>query len=486
MSSSLPKSSLNTPYGGALVDLCVSGAALRERAGRLPSLQLSERSACDLEMLAVGGFSPLDRFMGAADYQRVVAEMRLADGTVFPIPITLPIDDDFKVTLDGEIALRDAKNDLLAVMTVHEIFQWDPDQFRQAVPGTRDPRHPLVAESARWGRRFISGPLQVLQLPVHYDYRDLRLTPVETRQRLEATGYARVVAFQTRNPLHRAHEELTRRAIEEVDGVLLLHPVVGMTKPGDVDHFTRVRTYKVLTERYFDRNRVVLSLAPFAMRLAGPREALWHAIIRRNYGSSHLIVGRDHASPGLDSEGHPFYGPYDAQELVERFQDEVGVRMVPFREMLYLREEDRYEEASRVAPEAPVASLSGTQVREEYLNSGRLLPDWFTRPDVARILAEAYPPRHRQGACLWFTGLSDAGKSTTADLLTVLLMERGRQVTVLDGDVVRTHLSRGLGRSAPQGHCGRRRARPGAGPAPGQPPGAGAAAPLDQPAAHAA
>ncbi|MBM3465403.1 MAG: adenylyl-sulfate kinase, partial [Armatimonadetes bacterium] len=267
----------------------------------------------------------------------------------------------------------------------------------------------------------------------------------ETRQRLEATGYARVVAFQTRNPLHRAHEELTKRAIEEVDGVLLLHPVVGMTKPGDVDHFTRVRTYKVLTERYFDRNRVVLSLAPFAMRLAGPREALWHAIIRRNYGCSHLIVGRDHASPGLDSEGRPFYGPYDAQELVERFQDEVGVRMVPFREMLYLREEDRYEEASRVAPEAAVDSLSGTQVREEYLNSGRLLPDWFTRPDVARILAEAYPPRHRQGACLWFTGLSGAGKSTTADVLTVLLMERGRQVTVLDGDVVRTHLSRGLG-----------------------------------------
>ncbi|MBI3762227.1 MAG: adenylyl-sulfate kinase, partial [Chloroflexi bacterium] len=239
--------------------------------------------------------------------------------------------------------------------------------------------------------------------------------------------------------------ELTKRAAQEVNGVLLLHPVVGMTKPGDVDHYTRVRTYKALADNYYDPSRIVLSLLPLAMRLAGPREALWHALIRRNFGANHLIVGRDHASPGVDSTGKPFYGPYDAQELVERFSTELGMGVVPFTELVYLPEEGRYEEVSKIPAEAQTASISGTQVREQYLNNGKKLPGWFTRPEVAEILAETYPPRHRQGACIWFTGLSGAGKSTTAEVLTVLLLEHGRQVTVLDGDVVRTHLSKGLG-----------------------------------------
>lgn len=253
-----------------------------------------------------------------------------------------------------------------------------------------------------------------------------------------------VVAFQTRNPLHRVHEELTKRAIEEVDGVLLLHPMVGMTKPGDVDHYTRVRTCKVMAERYYDRNRVLLALLPLAMRLAGPREAVWHMIIRRNFGANHLIVGRDHAGPGHDSTGRPFYGPYDAQDLAEKYSDELGVKVIPFTTLVYLPDEGRYEEVSKVRPGARTATISGTQVRDEYLNNGRKLPEWFTRPEVAEILAESYPPRHKQGVCIWFTGLPCSGKSTTAEVLTVLLMEHGRQVTLLDGDVVRTHLSRGL------------------------------------------
>jgi sulfate adenylyltransferase len=254
-----------------------------------------------------------------------------------------------------------------------------------------------------------------------------------------------VVAFQTRNPLHRVHEELTKRAAREVDGVLLLHPSVGMTKPGDVDHFTRVRTYIQLAARHYDPDRILLSLLPLAMRMAGPREALWHAVIRRNYGANNFIVGRDHASPGNDSTGKPFYGPYDAQELVAQYSEELGVKMVPFSELVYLPEEERYEEAPKVPANVKIASISGTQVRDEFLNAGRKLPEWFTRPEVADILAETYPPRHRQGACIWFTGLSGSGKSTTAEVLTVLMLERGRQVTVLDGDVVRTHLSHGLG-----------------------------------------
>jgi sulfate adenylyltransferase len=330
-------------------------------------------------------------------------------------------------------------------MTVEEAYEWDRDEVARKVFGTTDPRHPLVAEMHRWGSVNISGSLRVLGLPRHDDFQELRLTPERTRARLDELGHGNVVAFQTRNPLHRVHEELTRRAAEGVNGTLLIHPVVGMTKPGDVDHYTRVRTYKALADRYYGPDRVLLSLLPLAMRLAGPREALWHALIRRNYGANHLIVGRDHASPGSDSQGKPFYGPYDAQELVESFSDELGVSVVPFSELVYLPDEDRYEEVSKVPPGTPTASISGTQVREEYLSNGKALPDWFTRPEVAEILADTHPPRHRQGVCIWFTGLSGAGKSTTAAVLTVLLMERGRQVTVLDGDVVRTHLSKGLG-----------------------------------------
>jgi sulfate adenylyltransferase len=436
------------PYGGRLVDLSISASdlpALKSHAGTLPSLQLSERAVCDLELLAVGAFSPLDRFMGQEDYQRVLAEMRLSSGHIFPIPVTLPVEPGPDIKLDKEIALRNSKNELLAVMTIEEIYEWDLEEVAQKVFGTQDPRHPLVSEMHRWGRFNISGPLRILEQPRHYDFQDMRLTPAQTRNRLAEFGRQNVVAFQTRNPLHRAHEELTKRAAQEKDGVLLLHPVVGLTKLGDVDHYSRVRAYKALADRYYDPDRILLSLLPLAMRMAGPREALWHAVIRRNYGANYLIVGRDHAGPGVDSTGKPFYGPYDAQELVQQFSDELGVGAVPFQELVYLPEEQRYEEVSKIPPRAQTLSLSGTQVRETYLNNGSKLPNWFTRPEVADILSETYPPRYRQGACLWFTGLSGAGKSTTAEVLTVLALEHGRQVTLLDGDVVRTHLSQGLG-----------------------------------------
>jgi sulfate adenylyltransferase len=420
-------------------------ADLRARASGLPAIQLSERSVCDLELLANGAFSPLDRFMGREDHQRVVAEMRLGSGQIFPIPISLPLAAASGISLDQEISLRDSRGEILATMTVEEIYEWDRDEVAQQVFGTLDPRHPLVAEMHGWGRVNVSGTLRALQIPRRYDFRELRLTPAETRAQLELRGHQNVVAFQTRNPLHRAHEEITKRAVEQVDGVLLLHPVVGMTKPGDVDHYTRVRTYKALAARYYEPDRILLSLLPLAMRLAGPREALWHALIRRNYGANHMIIGRDHASPGVNSENKPFYPPYAAQELVEQYGEEIGVKVLPFSEFVYLPEEDRYEETSRISIDATTVSLSGTQVRENYLEEGTLLPGWFTRPEVAEILAETYPARHRQGVCVWFTGLSGAGKSTTAEVLTVLLQEQGRQVTVLDGDVVRTHLSRGLG-----------------------------------------
>jgi sulfate adenylyltransferase len=439
---------LISPYGGDLIDLIEPEEAqdeLKAYASTLPSIQISSRTENDLELLATGGFSPLDRFMGEESHKRVLDEMRLIDGSIFPIPITLPITKDDPIEIGGDIALRNSKNELLAVMTVEEAYTWDRDEVAKKVFGSTDLRHPLVAEMHRWGDLNISGRLRVLQLPNHFDFKDLRLTPAETREALHSMGRENVVAFQTRNPLHRVHEELTKRATEKVDGVLLLHPVVGMTKPGDVDHFTRVRTYRMLASQYYDQDKILLALLPLAMRLAGPREALWHAIIRRNYGANHLIVGRDHAGPGVDSEGKPFYGPYDAQELVTQHEDEIGVKMVPFKMLVYLPEEGRYEEIDKVPEGVETSSISGTEVREDYLNNGRILPDWFTRPEVAQILAESYPPRHMQGVCTWFTGLSGAGKSTIASVLTVMLQEYGRQVTVLDGDVVRTHLSKGLG-----------------------------------------
>jgi sulfate adenylyltransferase len=439
---------LSKPYGGELVNLLVPEEEredLRVKAASQARVQLSARNVCDLELLATGGFSPLSTFMNRADYDRVLEEMRLTSGVLFPLPVTLTAKKDAGVELDGELALADQHNNVLAMMRVDEIFEWDSAREARLAYGTNDLRHPLVAEMNSWGELCISGPMRVLQLPRYYDFRGLRLSPIDVRERLAALGRHNVVAFQTRNPLHRAHEELTARAAREIDGALLLHPVVGLTKPGDIDHFTRVRSYRVLAERYYDPDRMMLALLPLAMRMAGPREALWHAIIRRNFGANHLIVGRDHASPGRDSQDRPFYGPYDAQELVAAHSDEIGVKPMPFSELLYIPEEDRYEESTRIPEGKRTASISGTEVREKYLQRGRALPSWFTRPEVASILAEAHPPRHQQGFCLWFTGLSGAGKSTTAEILTTRLLEHGRPVTVLDGDVVRTHLSQGLG-----------------------------------------
>ncbi len=442
------EANLITPYGGKLVDLVAKGndrQGLIELSLRLPAIQISPRLVCDLDLIATGGFSPLNRFMCKTDYERVLTEMRLNSGILFPIPVTLKVDEDALPKWGEQITLRDERNNALAIMQIEEVYRWDPQREARLVLGTTDPRHPLVSEMVNWGSLCVSGELKVINLPKYHDFVDLRHTPAQVREILMRMGNDKVVAFQTRNPMHRAHEELTKRAAEEIGGTLLIHPVVGMTKPGDVDHYTRVRVYRTLVENYYDPQRTVLSLLPLAMRMAGPREVLWHAIIRRNFGATHLIVGRDHAGPGNDSRGKPFYGPYEAQQMMQQYSEEIGVQPVEFKELVYLVDEDRYEEKTNVPEEKRILDLSGSQVREEYLAKGKPLPAWFTRPETATILAETYPPRHKQGFCLWFTGLSGAGKSTTAEVVTSRLLERGRQVTVLDGDVVRTHLSKGLG-----------------------------------------
>lgn len=435
------------PYGGDLVNLLVPEEEREiwvDRANQYPSLQLTDRALHDLELLAVGGFSPLDRFMEEDDYQRVLTEMRLDDGTLFPIPITLTINKEDLPTRGEWITLRDSRNYIIAVMRIEQVFRWDPTREARLVLGTTDPRHPLVSEMEQWGDLCISGELDVINMPVYYDFTEIRHSPKESRALLESIGNENVIAFQTRNPMHRVHEALTKRAQERVGGSLLIHPVVGMTKPGDVDHYTRVRVYKALVDNYYGDD-TVLSLLPLAMRMAGPREALWHAIIRRNYGANHFIVGRDHAGPGEDSDGRPFYGPYEAQTMMDQYREEIGVTAVKFDELVYIEDEDRYLSREEAPEDAKSVYISGTQVREEYLANGKELPSWFTRKETADILRETYPPRHKQGLCIWFTGLSGSGKSTIANALSPMLLGRGRQATTLDGDVVRTHLSKGLG-----------------------------------------
>ncbi len=445
----ISETSLITPYGGELISLVTESLErkkeLIELSQSLSSIQLTARSQCDLELLANGGFSPLDRFMGENDYLRVLYEMRLNNGALFPMPITLTADPSELPEIGNYLTLKDSRNNLLAVMQLQEVFPWSARREAQLVLGTTDSRHPLVSEMETWKKVCISGPLEVVSLPKVFDFIHLRLTPKQVREKLAEIGNAHVVAFQTRNPLHRAHEELTKRASKAINGTLLLHPSVGMTKPGDVDHFSRVRIYSTLVEKYYQDSPVLLSLLPLAMRMAGPREAMWHAIIRRNYGASHFIVGRDHAGPGTDSKGQPFYGPYDAQNLVAKYASEIGIQPMFFQEMVYLQDEDRYEEIDKVPSGTTVLNISGTQVREEYLAKGKKLPEWFTRPETSDILSQVYLPKHKDGFCLWFTGLSGAGKSTIAEIISNMLLEYGRSSTQLDGDVVRTHLSKGLG-----------------------------------------
>jgi sulfate adenylyltransferase len=442
--------SLIAPHGGTLVSPLVSATRAREirKASRdWPSLDLTPRQLCDLELLLNGGFSPLSGFLGRADYERVVAEMRLADGTLWPIPVMLDVDDEMASRLGpgAFLALRDAEGVMLAALHVEDLWQADREHEAEEVFGTTSREHPgvshLLGATRAW---YVGGHLEGLALPHHYDYQTLRLTPAELRERFARRGWRRVAAFQTRNPMHRAHLELTVRAAKKVEANLLINPVVGMTKPGDVDHYTRVRAYQAIMDRY-PPNTAELALLPLAMRLAGPREAVWHAIIRKNHGCTHLIVGRDHAGPGSDSSGRPFYGPYEAQELVAAHEAELGVGMVPFQMVVYLPDEDRYVPEDEVPEGAKTLSISGTELRRR-LADGREIPEWFTFPKVAEELRRTHPPRARQGFTVFFTGLSGSGKSTVANVLQVKLLEMGgRPVTLLDGDLVRKHLSSELG-----------------------------------------
>lgn len=443
-------SSLIAPHGGELVDLLVSeerAESLKNESIEFKSWTLNDRQICDLELLLNGGFSPLHGFLSKVDYESVLSDLRLADGTLWPMPITLDITEELaeKISEGDKLVLRDKEGFALAVMTVSD--KWSPDLTREAeqVFGTTDTKHPAVNYLLQYSNSvYVGGELEGLQLPTQYDYQNLRRTPAELRRQFKKRGWENIVAFQTRNPMHRAHVELTERAARELSANILIHPVVGLTKPGDVDHYTRVRCYKKVLDKY-PTGTAMLSLLPLAMRMGGPREALWHAIIRKNHGCNYFIVGRDHAGPGKDSQDQPFYGPYDAQDLLKEHEEELGIRMVPFKLMVYVEDRAEYMPIDEVTDDMKTSSISGTELRRR-LDKGLDIPDWFSYPEVVEELRRSQPPLTRRGFTVFFTGLSGSGKSTLANGLLVKLMEDGRRpVTLLDGDIVRTHLSSELG-----------------------------------------
>jgi sulfate adenylyltransferase len=442
--------SLINPHGGKLRYLVVdsdASAVLKQKAKSLPSWTLNDRQVCDLEMILNGGFSPLTGFLSEGDYITVLDNMRLQDGTLWPIPITLDVTKEFSLNIDvsQEIALKDKEGFIIAVMTVESI--WFPDKIKEAekVLLTTDENHPAVNYLLNESNPvYVGGPVTGLMLPTQYDYKDLRHTPHHVRELFEKNSWDNVVAFQTRNPMHRAHVELTKRAAEEHDAKILIHPVVGLTKPGDVDHYTRVRCYKYVLKKY-PESSAMLSLLPLAMRMAGPREALWHAIIRKNYGCNMFIVGRDHASPGAGKDGQPFYGPYDAQDLLKEHEEELGIKMVPFQLMVYVPAREKYVPKDELTENDEFKMISGTGLRSRLRNDEDI-PEWFSYPEVVAELRRFRPALNKRGFTVFFTGLSGSGKSTLANGLMVKLMEDGRRpVTLLDGDIVRTHLSSELG-----------------------------------------
>ncbi len=437
-------------HGGVLKELYLGESVAEQEkilAMEYPSWDLGPRQLCDIELLLNGAFSPLEGFLGQKDYKSVMEDMRLSSGILWPLPIMLDVTEAFadSITQGELIALRDPEGVLIATMEVEDIWKPDKQLEAQLVYGTDLEAHPAVNYLLNQTHKvYLGGRLRGVEPPSHYDFKLLRDSPSELRGRFRKLGWRKVVAFQTRNPMHRAHQEITFRAAKIHEANLLIQPVIGMTKPGDVDHYTRVRCYEKILEQYPEQT-TTLSLLNLAMRMAGPREAVWHGLIRKNYGCTHFIVGRDHAGPGNKPDGTPFYDPYEAQDLFNKCHDEMDITMVPFQMMVYVEDRAQYIPVNETTKEMKVNNISGTEFRRR-LREGLDIPEWFSYKEVIDELRKMYPPKHLQGLTIFFTGLSGSGKSTIANALLVKMLENGnRRVTILDGDIVRKNLSSELG-----------------------------------------
>ena len=438
------------PHGKTLVSFHLSADELSEYSelsNNISSLTLSLKQQCDLEMISNGAFSPLSTFNNQKDYEEILLNNKLSNGLVWPIPIVLDVPDQFLKSLDKNeyISLRNTEGFLLAILKVKEF--WAPNKKEEAnlVFKSNDLNHPGVDYLFNHtNNNYISGELVPIHENKYFDFTHLRKSPQEVRDFFRLNNWKDVIAFQTRNPMHRAHYELTKLAMDEHNSKLLIHPVIGMSKPGDIDHFTRVKCYQHII-KYYPENSVELSLINLAMRMAGPKEALWHAIIRKNYGCNRIIIGRDHAGPGVNAEGKPYYQPYDAQELIAQYQEELEIKMVPFKEMVFAKNKKTYLPLDKIEQDDPIEKLSGTQFKE-LLQQRTEIPTWYSFPEVIHELRKRFPKLHNQGLTVFFTGLSGAGKSTLANAIMYKLMEtEDRPITLLDGDIVRQHLSSELG-----------------------------------------
>ena len=437
------------PHGGSLVNLLVDEKRqniLKDVAFNLSDITLNDRQLCYLELLTTGAFSPLKGFMNRPDYESVLDRLRLQNGALWPIPICLDIPETKAKSLEAgqSVTLRDPEGFLLAIMEIEDIWPVEVEKEALQVFGTSDQVHPGVQQLYKnSGNFYIGGSIEVLSLPLHFDFKQLRLTPIEVRNIYKRMGWKRIVGFQTAQPVHRPQYELIIKAMQQAKANLLLLPIAGMTKPGDFDHYTRVRCYREVT-RHYPPDSFILNLLPFTMHMAGPREALLQTIISKNYGCTHFIIGHNHAGPGRDKNGKSFYKSNEAQKLTSEYSEEIDIKIISFDEMVYLPFEDEYSFVDQVPEGSKTLSLTGSDIRERIL-TGRKIPKWATFPEVIEELQKAYPPPHKQGFTVFLTGLSGAGKSTVAKVLFSRFLEIGdRPVTLLDGDIVRRNLSSNL------------------------------------------
>ena len=427
-------SHLITPHGGTLADLYATAEEIEQLthlSHTLTSWNLNHRQQCDIELLLNGGFSPLQGFMSQADYESVLENNHLADGTLWPMPITLDVDRNFAntVAINEQIALRDSEGVLIAILQISDKWQADKAKEANAIFGHQDHTHPGVNYLfQQTGDIYLGGKLTGVSPPAHYDFARLRNSPKELREKFTKWGWGKVMAYQTHQPMHRLHQQLSFSAAQENEANLLIHPVVGMTYPDDINHYSRVRCYQHIMQHY-PKQTTMLSLLPLAMRMGGPREALWHAIVRQNYGCTHFIVEQNH-------EGKSFYAA---------FQDKLKIQLVPLKQMVYVENKAKFYPLDKVKNSENTLDISATELRHR-LNEGLEIPTWFSYPEIIEELRKTHPPKYQQGFTVFFTGLSGAGKSTIANALLVKFLEMGRRrVTLLDGDIVRQHLSSELG-----------------------------------------